>query len=1621
MKRYIYLFLMLLLFWSGSIKGQTYGLTLQTLPAGIGSVSGGGMYAAGANVNVRTSSNNSSFKFKSWNEDNTVVSTVANFTYVMPNRSCILTAVYEYDPNNPSEPNALYKLNLQISPAGAGSVSGAGAYAAGSVQQIKANNNTGFKFLEWREGETTVSTNATFNYTVPARDVALTAYFTYDPGNPGEPVTPNIKKKSALFVEAKPATGGSFNITSGTKYEEGQSVYLYAYNNTGFKFVEWRDGETVISTVRNFYYTMPGNDKKLTAIYNYDPDNPSDPGTPANIDHGLIALTQYGDGGQNMLFPVYLLNSNISVHSVDFDIAFPANVTVDYAHAILSARVNGHTVTATASGSNSFHYSIQGSADFSGSNGILVSIPLTLPVTWTSDVTYPVSITNVVLGTAAGTVNSSAKPGALGVKQTADNSVKANFYSNLFLNRVSFINLSTETATDFAWNFGDGTTSAEKDPLHVFASGGTYNVRLIASNASRKDTVTIPVEISPASAWMLSGTLSLNKHKQDLKNFTSVKELFLLLSQANITGDVTVNVEAGETFDWTLSSGEESQFTLINEKLSAGNTKLIFQKEGTAGNPVIQFSGALSVQGYSALIRLGRWIKTNQVEIKILGQTVDLQRIYSYLPQRVCSGTKSGQVDFSEISGALSYNWELIVSPASITGYTVSGVNRIPEMTLANTSTKSDSLRYKVSIMYTPPASQAVELYSWEYRITVLPLLQGELKLLAPANNAVLSNSTVSLSWTAITNAVYDLYIYEEYYEEPATATVSQIQGTTYQSSALFQYGKTYRCKVVARNECSRIESETITFTVRQLPNLHVTSIGFPENVEAGSEIEIGYRIKNDGLGATLASEHWNERVGIVQNMQNPASIFWLTEKGNKSPLDAGGSYSDTVKVTLPERLTGTAYIIVTCNMDNILSIDWSPVNNTVPVPYTPSASRIPYPYLKAQTNITARMPEDGETNTITDNFFYAQIGINLQKLPDLKVTAIEIPASAVETSTFTVKATIGNTGEAAVEGKTWSDGIYASKTADFNLATASLVAVAVANHRLAPGESYQAVFSVTAPVDSLVNNYYFVSADVNDEVYESNEGNNRLVSNPILILPYMMDANDYLLLKSIYNESGGDQWKTKWTISSSRIGSYWPGVSFENGRVTGISLPSNGLTGVLTGDYLKFPYLTGLNLYDNRLTGSLTALLAGTNLPGSLTAMNLGKNQLTGSIPATISKLTGLTNLDLSYNRLTDLEAALPAKITGLNLQYQTLAKDSIVLSKSPLLNVPTIARYDHAGGNFNAYPSYSLYASNLRLFGYVPATANQYKWDISSVNERNYVWKYDSGIEFTLVQETGLAKGSSCAFKLLFDSGDANIDQSVNILDVQHTLNYIFKEQVSAFNFAASDTYKDNMITVQDIIKTINILFNINKSPALSLRSKVETNNTLSIENGKLVLVTEEAIAAMDIRLDGVLEKDVSSLLDDSKFQFVFNDSGTGTHLILVSFTRDALPPGRTAIAGINSNNATIVEVTASDPDAQPVPIRISSGEMKIIPVETESIRIYANKDVVYFDLPRKADEVVAVLYTLQGTMVGKQQMIDVPQGKHSLYFNLNDYPNDYILNISVKTGSQNISKTIKLLLKK
>ena len=67
---------------------------------------------------------------------------------------------------------------------------------------------------------------------------------------------------------------------------------------------------------------------------------------------------------------------------------------------------------------------------------------------------------------------------------------------------VTFTNLSG-SSTDYLWDFGDGTTSIEFEPVHVYSADGTYSVTLTASDKlGVESTKTMEVELTEPAAYI---------------------------------------------------------------------------------------------------------------------------------------------------------------------------------------------------------------------------------------------------------------------------------------------------------------------------------------------------------------------------------------------------------------------------------------------------------------------------------------------------------------------------------------------------------------------------------------------------------------------------------------------------------------------------------------------------------------------------------------------------------------------------------------------------------------------------------------------------------------------------------------------------------------------------------------------------------------------------------------------------------------------------------------------------------------------------------------------------------------------------------------------------------------
>ena len=151
--------------------------------------------------------------------------------------------------------------------------------------------------------------------------------------------------------------------------------------------------------------------------------------------------------------------------------------------------------------------------------------------------------------------------------------------------------------------------------------------------------------------------------------------------------------------------------------------------------------------------------------------------------------------------------------------------------------------------------------------------------------------------------------------------------------------------------------------------------------------------------------------------------------------------------------------------------------------------------------------------------------------------------------------------------------------------------------------------------------------------------------------------ATDRAALIALYNATGGANWNdnTNWLTNAPL--EQWYGVSTDgNGRVAGLDLRKNQLTGELPPELGNLTYLVTLDLGSNQLAGKIPSELGDL---GNLVRLYLYSNDLTGEIPSNLGNLHRLNLLFLYGNQLTKEippELGNLSNLNTLHLDYNRL-----------------------------------------------------------------------------------------------------------------------------------------------------------------------------------------------------------------------------------------------------------------------------------------------------------------------------------------------------------------------------
>jgi PKD repeat protein len=75
--------------------------------------------------------------------------------------------------------------------------------------------------------------------------------------------------------------------------------------------------------------------------------------------------------------------------------------------------------------------------------------------------------------------------------------------------KIRFINTSNLSASNYKWNFGDGSTSTNTYPIYTYANKGYYDVKLKASNQRCSDSITQNIYVSCRTCFSVNAKIEL--------------------------------------------------------------------------------------------------------------------------------------------------------------------------------------------------------------------------------------------------------------------------------------------------------------------------------------------------------------------------------------------------------------------------------------------------------------------------------------------------------------------------------------------------------------------------------------------------------------------------------------------------------------------------------------------------------------------------------------------------------------------------------------------------------------------------------------------------------------------------------------------------------------------------------------------------------------------------------------------------------------------------------------------------------------------------------------------------------------------------------------------------------
>ena len=159
---------------------QSFTINANANPTEGGTITGGGNYDYGQSCTL-TATANEGHNFLNWTENGNVVSTDAEYTFVV-NSNRDLVANFE---------TQTFEIKVSIDPIEAATVTGEGSYSYGDEVTLILSRNEDYLFVNWTEGGEVVSEDMIYVFTI-TRDRNLVANFVYTEGLGENSISANV-------------------------------------------------------------------------------------------------------------------------------------------------------------------------------------------------------------------------------------------------------------------------------------------------------------------------------------------------------------------------------------------------------------------------------------------------------------------------------------------------------------------------------------------------------------------------------------------------------------------------------------------------------------------------------------------------------------------------------------------------------------------------------------------------------------------------------------------------------------------------------------------------------------------------------------------------------------------------------------------------------------------------------------------------------------------------------------------------------------------------------------------------------------------------------------------------------------------------------------------------------------------------------------------------------------------------------------------------------------------------------------------------------------------------------------------------------------------------------------